>query len=122
MDRTDLDAILHLAGIKPLGVWETLNGYSKSREDPWYLVQTPWGMLHMGWRKRVMEIDWTQTTIRVEITQDDTTKDPCYVHAWSKARAAVYLRDWRLFAEQSTAKALRDAAEKAEGGAPVIQC
>ncbi|AXQ70018.1 hypothetical protein HOU03_gp250 [Caulobacter phage CcrSC] len=118
MDRKDLDAILHLAGIKPLGIWETVNGYSKTREDPWYLVHTDFGMIHIGWRKRVISIDWEQTKVRVIVTEDDVTKDETQVHAHSMADAAVYLRYWRLFAEHTAAVARRDAID----GAPVTSC
>lgn len=122
MERKFLDSILLLAGLETESIWEIKNGYSSSREDPWYLVQTKWGMITIGWRKRVISIDWSKTPVRKIVTEHDVTKEDYLVHAYSYADAAVYMRTWRLWAENVDAterrrilEAEEDAAREAQG-------
>lgn len=88
-----------LADIAVLKVWELPNQYwpeayaEERARSPWFLVKTPVGMLQIGWRKRVLSIDWTDTPVRQVITPDDVTKDQCMVHAYSYAKAMEYLID-----------------------------
>ncbi len=48
-------------------------------------------MVQIGWRKRVINIDWTDTPIRKVLTEDDVTKSESMVHAYSTMKALEYL-------------------------------
>lgn len=90
-------AMFKLAKIPVLAHWRLANGYWPDSymvlcaENPWWLVKTPVGLIEIGWRKRVLNIDWEDTPIRCVITQDDTTKSPTSVHAWTAEKAIEYL-------------------------------
>lgn len=101
MTEQQVRAIFLLASIEVSGVYKTENNYWPSapsyddvrRKNPWWLVKTPAGLVHIGWRKRVISIDWSDTSIRQEVTSDDVTKSETLVHAWSYAKAVEYLAD-----------------------------
>jgi hypothetical protein len=90
-------ALCLLAGIEVVKVWQQDNQYwpaayvEARQRSPWFLVKTKAGMVQIGWRKRVLSIDWDDTPIRMVVTQDDTTKDDAMVHAWSYEKAVEYL-------------------------------
>ena len=68
------------------------NGYYGSDySEPWFLVKTEYGYIEIGWRKRVISINWEETPLRKVITKDDVTKDEYAVHAWSVPKAIEYL-------------------------------
>ena len=101
MDRKKLDALLLLAGIEPVAVHELANKYWPDsdayaqirRDNPWWLVLTKAGPVVIGWRKRVISIDWEGTTVRARMTRDDevtTCLTGC--HAWGYAKAVQYLQ------------------------------
>lgn len=73
--------------------------YAQLREaSPWFLVLTSLGLIKIGWRKRVLEIDWSGTSLRTIVTTDEVTKEPYMVHAWSDGKAVGYLRRLADFA------------------------
>lgn len=100
MSEEQARAIFTLAGIQVLNLWElanrywpTVDAYLKIRaESPWWLVKTPFGLIMIGWRKRVINIDWSDTSLRVVVTKDDVTKDETHVHAWEEVKAVEYLK------------------------------
>lgn len=49
-------------------------------------------MLIIGWRKRVIQIDWKDCDVKLDVTADDVTKDDFNVHAWSTEKAVEYLK------------------------------
>lgn len=63
---------------------------------PWFLVTTSVGPIKIGWRKRVISIDWSQTivpkTAEELFKEEDTTKDGKLIHAWTYAKAKEYLK------------------------------
>lgn len=107
-------ALFTLAGIKVLSCWQLPNGYwpecipsdwedqnqvgdflryAKIRaSSPWWLVKTKVGLIKIGWRKRVLNIDWSDTLIRAIVTDDNVTKSHVGVHAWSEEKAIEYLK------------------------------
>lgn len=99
MTKEECAGLFTLAGIRVLGMWEIANRYWPDdphyedirRQQPWWLVKTPAGLIQIGWRKRVISIDWSDTAIRTVITDDEVTKDNTMVHAWSTVRALEYL-------------------------------
>jgi hypothetical protein len=70
-------------------------------ENPWWFIKTHVGWVKIGWRKRVIEIDWSDTFIRVEVTQDDVTKSSTMVHAWTEEKAIEYLKALTPFMQKS---------------------
>lgn len=99
-------ALFIAAGITVRTVWELPNGYwpdapsyaDVRRRSPWLLVKTEWGLVQIGWRKRVIQIDWSDTPVRGEVTTHDVTKSDVLVHAWSEERAVEYLKAWKALA------------------------
>ena len=62
---------------------------------PWLLITTNKGPIKIGWRKRVIEIDWSNTIID-KLADDlfpdeDVTKSNSYIHAWSYEKAQEYI-------------------------------
>lgn len=106
--RQEVEALFLTAGLPVQKVWELPNGYWPEHPDyaemraqtPWWLVQTAIGLVQVGWRKRVMDIDWSGTSIRTIVTEDDVTKNEEHVHAWSNDKAVAYLITLRRQDEQ----------------------
>ena len=105
--REQAEAIFKLAGFTWTHVWELANGYWPDAAEydytrrPWWLFATSIGPIRIGWRKRVLEIDWKATGVECEVTQDDTTKGLTYVHAWSVDHALQYLHALRNAASEA---------------------
>lgn len=62
---------------------------------PWLLITTIKGPIKIGWRKRVLEIDWSNTIID-KLAEDlfpneDVTKGNSYIHAWGYEKAQEYI-------------------------------
>ena len=94
MTEQEARALCTLAGIPVRAVFETPNKYWRSNEPmgPWWVIVTPHGTFRMGWRKRVIEIDWSATGEKeVHVTDDDVTKGDFLVHAWDEGFAVRYL-------------------------------
>lgn len=102
MKKEQVAGLFSLAGIKTLRFEALIDGYGYSPDDPsfyevpprlaWWFVKTPCGWIKIGWRKRVINIDWSDTPIRKIITEEETTKDESHVHAWSEEKALTYLK------------------------------
>jgi hypothetical protein len=101
MKENEVRALFQLAGFKVLGVKALIDGYGYDPTDPryfqtlpyqvWWFVKTAHGWIEIGWRKRVIQIDWRDTPLRLIITDDDVTKATDMVHAWSIVKALQYL-------------------------------
>jgi hypothetical protein len=117
-----MQALLLLAGFEVRGFqavrneyWPDVPDYDHVRaENPWWAIQTQYGPLTIGRRKRVWEINWPEIgQIAPDIiTQDDVTQGRFYIHAWSIADALKYLTNLRV--ELVTLRA-RTAASPALG-------
>ncbi len=84
------------AGFIPesLEMMELPNEYgSASYNGPWYTVNTPVGRFKIGWRKRVIYIDWSliDADLLHLFSDQDVTKGSRFIHAWSEEDAAEYL-------------------------------
>lgn len=105
MTEAQARAIFLLAGIDVSAVFQIENGYwpkayvEAREQSPWWLMKTEHGLIRIGWRKRVISIDWADTAVRLELTADDTTKSDTYVHAWSHHKAVEYLASWNRAAK-----------------------
>ena len=83
--REELLGCFKLAGVEVRKFWDIKNGYGTGESD-WILAKTDFGLIIIGWRKRVIEIDWTDTGFEFEI-DEDVTKGPNYCHAWGYPKA-----------------------------------
>ena len=79
-------------------VEEIPNGYCSSwccRHLPWFIVTTTVGRVKIGWRKRVINIDWTDTVETKKANElfsaENVTKGDKYIHAWSLEDARRYI-------------------------------
>jgi hypothetical protein len=86
------------AGLAPVYVREIDNEYCGPKCCPhrvWLLVTTRLGVIKIGWRKSVINIDWSQSDIRADgvalFASEDVTKDERTIHAYGYAKAAEYL-------------------------------
>lgn len=103
MNEAQMRAIFLLSGIEIISVFELANGYwpdvpnyaELRRESPWWLVRTAAGLVQIGWRKRVISVDWSDTCVRQVVTPDDVTKEDTMVHAYSYGKAVEYLTTFR---------------------------
>lgn len=104
-------ALFLLAGIAVKDWIEVANQYWPDHPDyfdiatHWYLAETERGFVLIGWRKRVLNIDWARTKVRGEVTKDDVTKSETIVHAWNYQRALDYLIAWEAMAQEQEREA-----------------
>jgi hypothetical protein len=113
MNRQKCESFFCLAGFKVHRMWELPNQYWPRHplaEDadeyevktyiryarwadnsPWFLVKTEFGLIEIGDRKRVTQIEWSDTPYRGIITEDAVTKESTLVHAWDQAKVLEYL-------------------------------
>lgn len=133
MTRETASAIFIASGIEILKIWEVPNqywprpvlkekpldheialfvDYHRLREQsPWWLIKTPFGMIEIGDRKRVIAIDWSDTRIVADVTADEVTKWNFGVHAWSNAKAVEYLSSFsRIAKERIMAESISSSA------------
>lgn len=83
---------------EPIFVEEIPNQYCSDwccRHLPWFVVTTVVGRFTIGWRKRVINIDWSETVgtqdTQVLFSNEDVTKGDKYIHAWSLEDAKKYI-------------------------------
>jgi hypothetical protein len=83
---------------EPIFCEEIPNGYCSDwccRHLPWYNITTTIGHFTIGWRKRVISIDWSRTvntkTAEELFPDEKVTKGDKYIHAWSVEDAKRYV-------------------------------
>lgn len=97
MTEEQMRSIFEMAEIKVHKCWEMMNQYwPRPYQDmivnnPWWLVRTDLGLIVIGPRKRVINIDWSDTGIKTNVTSDNVTCSETMVHAWTKEKAVEYL-------------------------------
>lgn len=111
MTEEECKSVFILAGVKVLAIKPLIDGYGYDPKDSrfyetvprcvWWFVKTEWGWIEIGWRKRVISIDWSDTSILAEVTEDSVTKSMQTVHAYSVEDAIKYLRVWHEFARKA---------------------
>jgi len=66
---------------------------------PWFMVTTPVGHIKVGWRKRVIELNWERTTIEATAEKlfpdHSATTGHRMVHAYGYERLTAYLKTLR---------------------------
>lgn len=106
MKLEEAKALFLLAGFEVKNFHQIENQYwpdayvELRKENPWWLVETTFGLIKIGWRKRVISISWESLPFRGVITDDSVTKDDTMVHAYSLSTALLYLTNLR-FASQA---------------------
>ena len=77
---------------------EIPNGYCSDwccEHLPWFIVTTKVGRIKIGNRKRVIEIDWSETlgtkTSDELFESEDVTKEKKLIHAWGIEKAKQYI-------------------------------
>lgn len=89
-------AALTLAGFRVDGHELLVNGYSawwNGPHLPWYLFKTQVGFIKVGWRKRVINIDWSHCGMAWTRPMDqDITFSDTYMHAWSYEKMVEYCK------------------------------
>jgi len=62
---------------------------------PWLEVTTIKGLIKIGWRKRVINLDWSESDIDVDaesiFAQENVTKGDKLIHCWGYEKAIEYL-------------------------------
>lgn len=81
----------------PIFVEHTPNEYtSQWYARTWLIVTTKVGRIKIGWRKRVINIDWSDSAVKHEAEElfagEDVTKGNYYIHAWGYEKAKEYLK------------------------------
>jgi len=97
--KEEKEKLIALFGDKKIYVKEIENGYFPEdgyySQFKWLLVTTEKGVIKIGWRKRVIEIDWTDSDIfdsaNVLFPDEDVTKGDRFIHAWGYEKAQEYL-------------------------------
>ncbi len=71
------------------------NEYDPTSLHPWYIVVTHRGPIKIGWRHRVINIDWSESIIPAKsedlFSNEEVTKEDKYIHAWSYEKAKEYI-------------------------------
>jgi hypothetical protein len=87
------------AGMPAVYIQETDNEYCGALccpHLPWLLVTTEIGIFKVGWRKRVMSLDWGKTQISASAHElfpdENVTKVGHEIHCWSYAKLGQYLK------------------------------
>lgn len=92
------------AGFQHIAMNETRNRYHGDGDadiGPWFLVATEKGFYVIGWRKRVIHIEWggIKTPDGLFADQGNITRGLQYIHAWGQAKAVEYLSKLRTCSE-----------------------
>ena len=98
--KQEREKILALFGDRTIFVEEIPNGYSTQYGRPWFVVTTRLGRIKIGWRKSVINIDWSETVGKVKaeelfkdetVTKGDSYDNYFYIHAWGYDKAKEYI-------------------------------
>jgi hypothetical protein len=104
-----------ILGLFPEGaIYEELpNGYCSQaccKHLPWFRVMTRVGPVVVGWRKRVINIDWTESLLKwsgkelfpeEDVTRSDMWAPTRYIHAWGLDKAHAYINRMLAMTEMS---------------------
>ena len=87
------------AGFKIIHVKEIDNQYSGDAcyyANPWVIVTTKAGLITLGWRKRVLNLDWSDSDITADgrelFKEEKTTSGERFVHCWGYDKVVEYLK------------------------------
>ncbi len=97
--RKQMEECFEKAGI-PVTLNPIPNEYHSDHLDDWYLAETSFGTIKLGWRRSVISIDWSKTkapeTVALKtkalFKDESVTLWETGIHAWGYAKAATYLK------------------------------
>lgn len=96
--ENDKTEILSIFGDRVILVEEIPNGYCSRyccKHLPWFIVTTTKGKIKLGWRKRVIQIEWEDSIIPEDaetlFPDEDVTKFGKGIHAWGIDKAKEYI-------------------------------
>ncbi len=104
-NREAFQELIEKAGFGMAYLRDVPNRYWRPEEQgvepycvPWFHVETVLGGFTLGWRKRVIEIDWSEMKVDLEsmFAGEDVTKGAHHVHAWGYDKAREYLEKLRI--------------------------
>ena len=87
------------AGFEKFKLKAIANGYCPCEScGPWFIVTTPIGNWTVGWRKRVINIEWPSLKFDAEslFKDESVTKSNIMIHAYGKDKASEYINKIRL--------------------------
>jgi len=104
-EEQEFRKIFEKAGFQDIRMSAILNQYCGCDHcAPWFNVNTEFGTITIGWRKRVINIDWSKVeeasqacgefpkpNIISLFADEDVTKGQAYIHAWGWEKAQDYL-------------------------------
>lgn len=84
---------------QPIFVERIPNGYCSRyccEHKPWFNITTKIGHIQIGWRKRVINIDWSRTAVAKTgdelFPNENVTRGDRYIHAYGYEKAREYIR------------------------------
>lgn len=96
--KKEREDILAVFSGRQIFVEETKNEYFAepyAKYYPWLIVTTHKGRIKIGWRKRVLNICWDDSTIKEGakelFSDEDVTKFDKTIHAWGYDKAKEYI-------------------------------
>ncbi len=105
MNKKQVEAVFTLCNIEILSIYEIKNQYcgqSCCQDKPWWLVQTKYGMVTIGWRKRVISIEWKLNDPLTLHGKETQPKEDSWVtswengvHAYGYAKVVEYMTNFR---------------------------
>lgn len=79
----------------PIYMTPIANGYGERPLFPWFDVTTRRGVIEIGWRRRVISIDWSKSDIKSKAAElfplEKVTIQDRSIHAWSYEKAREYI-------------------------------
>ena len=97
-ERADFVDIFARADLPPVTLSAIPNEYCKCEAcGPWFVASFVFGDIKIGWRKRVINIDWSGTgrDLSKLFDGEDVTRGSSYIHAWGADKAVDYLKRLR---------------------------
>lgn len=98
----DVPLMFEEAGYGKVGMQQIPNEYDGSLHRPWFRVFTNIGVIKMGWRKRVIEINYSDSIVRENAKDifkgEEVTMIDQMIHAWGREKAVEYLKGLRSIA------------------------
>lgn len=95
-EHAELCEYLHRAEVPVLKCWLIPSQYGDEHYPPWMVAKTEAGHIVLGWRKRVIVVDWSRTDLVAEgrdvVAREVVTHGPKMVHAWGPEAAIDALR------------------------------
>jgi hypothetical protein len=122
-ERAMFAHIFKEAGFQHVAMDEIANRYwadVSGESAPWFMVATEKGFFVIGWRKRVIHIEWSGLITPPDLFADaDVTKGPEHIHAWGQSKAIEYLSRVRERSELSDPEDLERYRSRAEVAARI---